>query len=156
MTRYMRISTLLRAALSRAAASGRTLKPTMIAFDVAASMTSDSLMAPTPEWMTCTRTSSFESFSSEDLTASALPCTSALTMMLKSFISPCWMRENRSSSETFLLPALAASFFCCLRCSTSSRAMRSSATALNVSPALGTSDMPAISTGMDGPAFVTR
>ena len=128
----------------------------MIAFDVAASMTSDSLMAPTPEWMTCTRTSSFESFSSEDLTASALPCTSALTMMLKSFISPCWMRENRSSSETFLLPALAASFFCCLRSSTSSRAMRSSATALNLSPALGTSDMPAISTGMDGPAFVTR
>ena len=53
-----------------------------------------------PEWMTCTRTSSFESFSSEDLTASALPCTSALTMMLKSFISPCWMESHRLSRKS--------------------------------------------------------
>ena len=36
MTRYIRISTWARAALSRAAASGRTLKPTMMAFEVEA------------------------------------------------------------------------------------------------------------------------
>ena len=42
------------------------------------------------------------------------------------------------------------------RSSTSSRAMRSSATALNTSPADGTSDIPVISTGTEGPASVTR
>ena len=119
-------------------------------------MTSGSDIAPTPEWMTRTRTSSFESFSSEVFTASALPCTSAFTMMLKSFISPCCILANRSSSVTFFATPRVLSFSCCLRSSTSSLAMRSSATALKVSPAPGTSLMPAISTGMDGPASVTR
>ena len=41
-----------------------------------------------PEWMTCTRTSSFESFSSEDFTASTEPWTSALTIRFRFFISP--------------------------------------------------------------------
>ena len=74
--------------LSRAAASGRTLKPTMMAPEEAASMTSDSLIAPTPPWITRTRTSSFESFSSEDFTASTEPWTSALTIRFRFFISP--------------------------------------------------------------------
>ena len=47
------------------AGSGRTLKPTMMALEVVASMTSLSLIAPTPPWMTLTRTSSLESFSSD-------------------------------------------------------------------------------------------
>ena len=88
MTRYMRMSTWLRAALSLALASGRTLKPTMMAPEVVASITSDSLMAPTAQWMTRTRTSSLDSFSREDFTASAEPWTSALTMTFRFFISP--------------------------------------------------------------------
>ena len=47
-------------------------------------------------------------------------------------------------------------FFCSdLRCSANSRAMRSSATAWKSSPASGTSPMPMISTGTEGPASVT-
>ena len=152
----MRISTPLRAALSLALESGRTLKPTMMALEVAASMTSLSLMAPTALWMTRTRTSSLESFSREALTASAEPCTSALTMMGSSFISPCLIWLNRSSRLTFCAAGLEAAIFCsCLRCSTSSRAMRSSATAWKSSPAPGTSPIPMISTGTEGPASVT-
>ena len=54
-----------RSASVTATGSGRTLKPTIIAFDAFASMISDSLGAPTPLWITRTRTSSFESFSRE-------------------------------------------------------------------------------------------
>ena len=46
---------------STASASGTTLKPMTTAFDAEASVMSDSLMAPTPVWMTLTTTSSFES-----------------------------------------------------------------------------------------------
>ncbi len=45
------MSTFSRSATSAALRSGRTLKPMMMAFDAAASSTSDSLMAPTAEWM---------------------------------------------------------------------------------------------------------
>ena len=155
MTRYMRISTLLRAADSLALLSGRTLKPTMMALEVVASMTSLSLMAPTAQWMTLTRTSSLDSFSRLALTASAEPWTSALTMMFRSFISPCLIWLNRSSRLTLPTGAEAAIFCSCLRCSTSSRAMRSSATAWKSSPAPGTSPMPMISTGTEGPASVS-
>ena len=72
-----------------------------MALEAAASMTSLSLMAPTAPWMTRTRTSSLESFSSDCLTASTEPCTSPLTMMGSSFISPCSIWENRLSSVTF-------------------------------------------------------
>ena len=60
-----------------AVASGRTLKPIMIAFDVAARLTSDSLIAPTPPWITFTTTSSLESLVRLCFTASTDPCTSA-------------------------------------------------------------------------------
>ena len=50
----------------------------MIAFDVAASCTSDSVMPPTAEPTTVTFTSLDEIFSSASRSASALPCTSAL------------------------------------------------------------------------------
>ena len=55
MTRYVRMSTPSRSASAFASAFGRTLKPTTIAFDAAASMMSDATMPPTPEWMTLDR-----------------------------------------------------------------------------------------------------
>ena len=48
------MSTPSRSASCRASAFGRTLKPMMMAFDAEASMTSDSVMPPTPVWMTLT------------------------------------------------------------------------------------------------------
>ena len=57
MTRYVRISTPSRSASERASAFGRTLKPTIIALDADASITSPSVISPAPLWMTLTRTS---------------------------------------------------------------------------------------------------
>ena len=45
-----------------------------------ASVTSDSVMPPTPEWITRAATSSVPSFSSAPTIASTEPCTSALMM----------------------------------------------------------------------------
>ena len=53
------MSTPSRSASAFASAFGRTLKPTTIAFDAAASMMSDATMPPTPEWITWTETSSW-------------------------------------------------------------------------------------------------
>ena len=102
-----------------AAAAGRTLMPTTMALAVEASRISDSLIAPTPAWITRTRTSSFDSFSRLARTASAEPCTSALTMRFSSFISPSCILAKRLSSVTLLACFAAASFSACLRCSTS-------------------------------------
>ena len=77
---------------------GRTLKPMMIAVDAAASMTSDSLMPPTPEWMMRTLTSGCWILSSASLSASRLPWTSALTTRLRSRTLPAAMRAKTSSS----------------------------------------------------------
>ena len=46
-----RMSTFSCSASAAALRSGRTLNPMMIAFEADASSTSDSVMAPTPEWM---------------------------------------------------------------------------------------------------------
>lgn len=54
-----------------------------------ASITSDSVMVPTPLWMVLILTLSVERRSSACLTASADPCTSALMIMFSSFNSPC-------------------------------------------------------------------
>ena len=51
-------------------------------------------------------------------------------MMFRSFTSPAWIWLNRSSRLTFWMGALALARSSALRCSTSSRASRSSATAL--------------------------
>ena len=51
-----------RSASAAASADGRTLKPTTIAFDAAARLTSFSVMPPTPVWMTLTRTSGWSIF----------------------------------------------------------------------------------------------
>ena len=90
-----------RSAISRTLLSGRTLKPMMMALDAEASMTSVSVIAPTPPWMQRTRTSSLESFSSDCRTASTEPCTSALMMRFRSLIWPAEIWLNRSSSEAF-------------------------------------------------------
>ena len=75
-----------RSAISRALLSGRTLKPMMMALAVDASMTSVSVIAPTPPWIVRTRTSSLDSFSSDWRTASTEPCTSALMIRFRSLI----------------------------------------------------------------------
>ena len=152
--RYVRISTFCFSAESSAFLSGRTLKPMISAFDAAASITSPSVIPPTAVWMMFTRTSSFDSFSSDCFTASAEPPTSAFTMMLRS-LTPSEICANRSLRLTFAFALNCSSFVFSRRCSASSRAMRSSSTAANSSPDSGTSARPMISTGTDGPADFT-
>ena len=84
-----KIYTFSRSAVAFAVASGRTLKPMMMALEAAARVTSDSLMAPTPPWMILTTTSSLESLRRLCFTASTEPCTSAFTMMFSSFQISC-------------------------------------------------------------------
>ena len=60
----------------------------MIALDADARLTSDSLIAPTPPWITLTTTSSLDSFTRLCFTASTDPCTSALTTSASSFKLP--------------------------------------------------------------------
>src|SRR4051795_4973104 len=66
-------------AASRASLWARTLKPMTAAPDAPASVMSDSVMPPTPEWITRAWTSSLPTFSSAPTIASSEPCTSALT-----------------------------------------------------------------------------
>ena len=74
MMLYLRISTFSVSARIFAFGVGRTLKPIIIAFEsAAASVTSDSLIAPAELWMTTRRISFVESFSKEALRASADP-----------------------------------------------------------------------------------
>src|SRR5256885_641207 len=68
-----------RSASSRASLLARTLKPMMAAFEVSASLMSDSVIPPTPEWITRAPTSSVPSLSSAPMIASTEPCTSPLT-----------------------------------------------------------------------------
>ena len=82
------MSTFSRSATSAALRSGRTLKPMMMALLAVASSTSDSLMAPTAEWMILTLTLSSDSLASELASTSAEPCTSALTMIGRSLTPP--------------------------------------------------------------------
>ena len=83
-----RMSTFSCSAAAAALRSGRTLNPMMMAFEAAASCTSDSLIAPTPEWITRIVTFSVESFSSVSRRTSAEPLTSALRMIGSSLTSP--------------------------------------------------------------------
>src|SRR5215210_1198251 len=62
MIEYVRISTPSRSATCAASPTGRTLKPSTIASEAAASMMSDSVMPPTPDRTTCTWTSDCGSF----------------------------------------------------------------------------------------------
>ena len=138
-------------------ASGRTLKPMMMALEAEARVTSDSLMVPTPPWITFTTTSSLESFTRLCFTASTDPCTSAFTMMGSSFTFPALIWENRSSRDNFAFVSSINLFFpSVMKVSAKLLASFSFWRATNTSPALGTSLRPRISTGVDGPASFTR
>ena len=140
-----------------AVASGRTLKPIMIALDAAARLTSDSLIAPTPPWMTLTTTSSLDSFIRLCFTASTEPCTSALTISGSSFTFPALIWENRSSRESFIFVSSINLFLLSeIKVSAKLLASFSFSGCTNTSPAFGTSLRPRISTGVDGPASLTR
>ena len=73
MIEYVLMSTCSLSAVDVAPIEGLTLNPIIMALDADASITSDSVMAPTPEWITFTRTSSLLIFSSELLRASIDP-----------------------------------------------------------------------------------
>ena len=88
MMLYLRISTFSRSATTWAAELGLTWNPMTMAFDVEASSTSLSLMAPAPLWITIRRTSGVLSLSRAVLRASTLPCTSALMTTFRSWIWP--------------------------------------------------------------------
>jgi hypothetical protein len=62
-----------RSAASRASLWARTLKPMIGTPDASASVTSDSVMPPTPEWITRAPTSSVASFSIVPMIASSEP-----------------------------------------------------------------------------------
>ena len=128
----------------------------MIAEDALAKMTSDSLIAPTPPWMTLTTTSSLDSFKRLCFTASTLPCTSALMIRFSSFRLPSWILVNRSSRD--ILDFVSSSFFtlfCATKVSANCFAVLSFSCAIRISPAFGTSERPKISTGVEGPASFT-
>ena len=151
------MSTPSRSAVSFADASGRTLNPMMIALDAAASVTSDSLIAPTPPWMIFTTTSSLDSFTRLCLIASTDPCTSALTTIPSSFRLPSWIWLNRSSRDIFVF--VSSSIFILpwlINVSAKLLASFSLPHPTKTSPAFGTSFSPRISTGVDGPASFTR
>src|SRR3990172_2160331 len=75
------MSTFSRSAAARELASGRTWKPTMMAWDALASNTSLSVMPPTPRCTTSTLTSVVESWANASARASAGPPWSALMMI---------------------------------------------------------------------------
>ena len=120
-----------------------------------ARLTSDSVMPPTPAEITSTLTCSVASAGSDDLSASAEPCTSALRTTLSSLTAPSLMRSRMFSSDTLVLPASSFLRRESRRCSTSSLACFSSPTVLKVSPASGTPERPSTSTGVDGPTSVS-
>ena len=143
-------------ATSLALPVGRTLKPMTMASEAAASITSLSLMAPIPERMMFTRTSSVESFCRASRRASSVPWTSALSTILSSLTSP-----SRSFSKIFSRDMRV--FWACsssrtLRCrySATRRAAFSSGMTRKSSPARGTSSKPRTSTGVAGGASRRR
>ena len=145
-----RISTCSVWAICLALLSGRTLNPITTAFDATAKVISDSLIAPTPVWMIRTLTPSTSILANDIANASTEPCTSALMIMLRSFISPCFICSNNVSKDTAELAWRVVSIYCCWRFSPIWRAVFSSPNTTKRSPALGTSCKPVISTGVDG------
>ena len=153
MTSYVRISTPSRSAIARVSAFGRTLNPTTIPFDAAARLMSFSVIPPTPEWMTFTRTSACWILASSLTIASTEPCTSPLTTMFRSWTSPAWRCSNRFSS---VMPDVGRVANCSRRRRSArfcarSRASRSFSTTRASSPAGGGLSKPRISTGSPGP-----
>ncbi len=128
----------------------------MIAEEALAKLTSDSLIAPTPPWITFTTTSSLVSFKRLCFTASTLPCTSALIIIFSSFRLPAWIWLNRSSSDILaFVSSRSFSLFCATNVSAKLFASLSFSCAMKISPAFGTSFKPKISTGVEGVASFT-
>ena len=136
----------------RAEASARTLNPTTIALDAAASVASVSVIAPTPEPMILTLTSSVDNLINESLIASSEPWTSDLITTFTSEISPSAMLANMFSNLAFCWRASFTSRNLPWRNKATSRAFFSSFTTVASSPEVGTPLKPIISTGIDGPA----
>ena len=111
------------------------------------------MIAPTPLLTTFTLTSSTSIFSSEFFTASLDPWTSALIKTLISF-NPSPILENKSSKLTASVVLFSRSLACVFLCSPIFLACFSLSKAINLSPAIGVSFRPVISTGLDGRAVV--
>ena len=73
MIEYCFISTLSFSASAFAVGTGLTLNAIIIALETFASVTSDSVTAPTAECITFTLTSSLDNFSNDCFTASTVP-----------------------------------------------------------------------------------
>ena len=143
--------------MSRAWALARTLKPKIAAFDAAARVTSDSVMAPTPPNRMRTLTSSVPMRSRPAVIASSEPCTSDLSTTGSSPSPPSRSWENMSSSVPRAPVAVTCAWSRRLRCrySVISRARFSLSTTARRSPGSGTPSRPRISTGVEGPAVST-
>ena len=127
----------------------------MIALDAWASSTSDSLIWPTAWRMMRTATSLVPSLESDSASASTEPSTSPLSTSLSSLVSPWAMREWKSVSEIALAARNSCSRCRAARFDAISRASRSSANEVKMSPAAGTPLQPSTSTGVDGGACFT-
>ena len=124
----------------------------MTAFDAMARLTSFSLIAPTPRSMTRRLTSSPTSIRTRASSrASTEPDTSPLRISSSSWVSPFSIEAMKSSRvrRTRRLACMAARSRAS-RFSAICRAIRSSSTTRNLSPAPGTAVRPSTSTGRDG------
>src|ERR1039458_9598042 len=148
-----RISTFSCSATASALRSGRTLNPMITALEVEANSTSDSLMAPTPAWITRTFTFSFESFCSVSVSTSADPPTSVLRTRGSSLTSPANICLCSCSRVRRLDFASAASRAFWSRKLTICLALAVSVTTWKSSPASGIDSRPSTSTGVAGSAF---
>ena len=109
-------------------------------------------MAPVAPWMTFNFTSSVLNLIKESTKASKDPCTSALTIIFSSFILPSLILSKRLSSLMESCLITVSSRVLVFLCSLMSLAFFSSGITIKSSPALGTPEIPYISTGMDGRA----
>ena len=148
-----RTSTFSCSASASALRSGRTLNPMMMAFDADASSTSDSLIAPTPEWITRILTFSFDSFWRVSVSTSADPPTSVLMMIGSSLTSPACICLCSCSRVRRLDLASAASLALWSRKLTICLAFAVSVTTWKSSPASGSESRPSTSTGVEGSAL---
>jgi hypothetical protein len=124
----------------------------MMALDVTARLASDSVMPPTPEATTTTLTSSLESLTRASRSASTLPWTSALRMMLTVFsLALLELREE--------LVQVGGALLVDARLALALRAQLGDLARLalvgdgdDVVTGIGHADRPSTCTGIDGPA----
>ena len=128
--------------------SGLTLKPITRPLLAAASITSDSVIAPTPLWMMSTPTLGPASLVTAWATASTEPCTSPFSTRRSSLASPVRARWSSVSSVSFTrIPPSSVCRSLSPRWSAISLAAFSSSTTLITSPAVGTPESPTTSAG---------